>query len=449
MAVHSYSIEINAINIYKFGSLKAGIPTVPDKKNSLNIYPQVREVTLYESIFSSVMRCEIALVDYIGLINNFPLSGEEIVIIEYKNVGDDTIRRWVLAIEDITDITPDPKNRAIGAVLKCISIEALANNLGTVQQAYKGTVIQIAKQIFDEHITNRVYEFYPSYRSPNMFAEDNETRSSTIVVPNMHPIAAIDAVQSLAVSENKERYTYFFYQNIAGFNFRTLQGLTQGINARRHAFKNKYIYLSDEISEKTSDMNNKERVVSNLAFDKRLSSMQKLSTGYFNNNLFEINIAQKAIHQTRTTVDDLTAIEKFHLNTTPYENYAKSFNGGEEEQSNRTKYAIMTQAENQTDFPVLRLSERWGKDLISKIAMGQIDITAVIPGTNRFVAGDLFYLEIPEFHGFNEVKADDLISGYFLITDIKHIVRIGGFQTTVLKLNKDSLKSSLDRNSRY
>ena len=448
MAVQSYSIEITAINLYKFGILKSGIPTVPDKLNSLNIYPQVQEVTIFESIFEPMIKCEIAVIDYIGLFVNFPLSGNEIVSIEWKNVGDDQTQGWIFAIDDANSISTDSKNRAVGFILKCVSIEALANNIGTVQQAYKGTSVQIAKQIYNEHIVNRVKSFFPSYRDRNVFAEDNETLTSTIVIPNMYPVAAIDMVQKFAISEVSDKYTYLFYQNARGFNFRTLQGLSSGTAARRYAKNNGYKYLSNEISDRDSKLNNEERLVSNLSFNRRHSAMQKLATGYFNNNLFEINIAQKAIHSTRTKTDDVQMMYKNKFDTDAFVEYAGSLIEGDEI-SNRVKYTITTRPESDTDFPVYRSRQRWGKDLISKIALSQVDITAVIPGTNRFAAGDLFYLEIPEFHGFNEIKEDDLVTGYFIITEIKHIITMGGYQTTVLRLNKDSYASDINRASRY
>ena len=87
--------------------------------------------------------------------------------------------------------------------------------------------------------------------------------------------------------------------------------------------------------------------------------------------------------------------------------------------------------------------------MIATAAMAQIDITVTVPGTSSLKAGDLFYLEIPEMHGFNDVKEDDLVSGLFVITEVKHILQIGGFHTTVLRLNKDSQIGSVDRASRY
>lgn len=466
MAAQSYSIKINSIIVTKFSALTSGIPAVPDKLTSINILPQVHEVSIYESIWNPVMKCEIAVVDFIGLFTNFPLTGEEIITIEYSNVGDagdqaaqlnsgddainKTKRTWTFAIEKISDISVKDDNRATSYVITCMHIEGLANVLGTVMQGYRGSPIEISKNIFEDHIVQRVKQFYPSYQSPNIFTEDNSLGSYVITVPNMHPIAAIDMVNDLTYTQVMNRYTYVFYQTNDGFNFRTLQGLIDRPNAKRRAFQNKYKYFSDEIAEVNSKMQNETRVVSKLAFNKRHSTMQKVAAGYFNNNLFELNIAQKAIHTTRTKIDDpnILTLEDNKLNTEEYSKWAMNFDEGYE-QSNRTRYVISSRAENDPDFIVPMTRQRWGKDLISKVALAQIDITCVIPGTNRFVAGDLFYLEIPEFHGFEELKKDDLISGYYMITEIKHIVSIGGYQTTVLRLNRDSFNSSIDRPSKY
>ena len=55
MAVQSFSIEINAITMYKFRQLSTGIKILPDKNNSLNIMPQVHEISVYESIYDPII----------------------------------------------------------------------------------------------------------------------------------------------------------------------------------------------------------------------------------------------------------------------------------------------------------------------------------------------------------------------------------------------------------
>lgn len=450
MATHSFTIEIQSINMYKFGSLMTGAPVNADLTNSINLLSQVHEVTIYESIFESLMRAEIAVYDYIGLFTNFPMTGEEIIIVRYKHVGEILTRTWTFAIDSIRHISIEDKNRAVAYIINCVSIEALSNSLAVVQKSYKATPSEIVNQLTNDFIFDRIKKFYPSYSPPKMDVESNNEPSAVFVVPALHPLAAIDMLSNLTYAENSTNYSYLFYQNYEGFNYKTLQALITNPTSLAYAKENRYKYLSDEVNDRESKLNNEDRLINNLQFNKRHSSIQKLSLGYFNNNLYEINIAQKAFQSTRTKRDqmDIVTINPHDFNTKEYKQWADSIVEGDEA-SNRTRYAITTRPEHDSDYPVYRARYNWGKNLITKAALAQVDVSAVLTNIHKLNAGDMFFLEIPQFHGFENVATDDLVSGYYLISEVKRIIRIGSYQSTVLGLRKDSYNNTVDRFSTY
>lgn len=480
MAVQSYSIEINQVNLYKFATLSGGL-NGPDGKETVNIYPQVNEITIYESLFSPIIKCEIAIIDYIGLFTNFPLTGNEIIEVRYKNVGDinsttsgtprDKEQVYLFAIESINDINIDDTNRAVGYIIKCVALEGLANVLKTVKQAYMGSYSKIAQDIWREHIVQRIKTFFPKYKPLDFNVSDsaNNIQDNTFVVANHYPITAINIIQRLMTTSLGPMNGSVFYQTSRGFNLRFLQELTQNKQAREYAENNDYVYLSNEIpievtgntsnadhrgnrylhhGDDKTNLENQERLVSKMWFNKRHSALQKLSVGYFNNNLFEINLAQRTVKDNRTFLNDVQRMSSYGFDTKEFNQYADSAVVGQED-SNRTHYRFTTRPDSDPAFPLFDIRERWGKDIISKVALSQVDITVVIPGTNRFVVGDLFYLHVPDFHGFDQPGEDKLITGYFLITEIKHIIQTGGFQSTVMRLNKDSYNQSVDVKSNY
>lgn len=448
-STNSYALEIDSVVIYKFGALISGIQTIPDKKTSLDISLQVQEINLYESIFSPIIRAELAVIDPVGILFNFPLSGEEAVFIRYKNIHDNTYTTLYFIIDSVQNISNSEDARTMAYNIHCIALEGYANAKQTIQQGYHDTMPNIAKKVFDQHIVQRIKTGFPSYVPQPLIVENNDLDSYTAVIPNIHPFAAMQMLGNMS-SENTNKFTYLFYQTAKNFNIQTLQGLfavNQRGSSRQFAQRNFYKYMSNLIDDDSSKMNNDGRVITKLTVNKRLSSFQKMSQGYYHNNLFEINIAQKAVWGQPTKVEDIPTIYPNKLNTDTYTQLA--YVEGDEEQSNRTKYVITTQGENNTEYPISRMRDKWGKDLIASNAMAQIDLTVVIPGTSIFTAGDLFSIEIPEVHGFNNVKQDDLITGLFVITEVKHILQHGGFHTTVLRINKDSYKSSIDRPSRF
>lgn len=451
MTVNSHTYQIDSMILYKFGSLISGAPTVADKINSIDITLQAQEISVFESIFSPVIRAEIAVIDPIGLLVNFPLSGEEALYIRFKNIFDQITRELYFVIDKVAYLNIADDARSMGYVLHCVAIEAYGNAKQTVQQAYHNTIPQIASDVYQQHVQKRVNDVFPKYQPLNLYVEDNDTRPQTVVIPNIHPFPAMRMLAEMAVNENSDRkHTYLMFQTATTFNFCTMQGLfepTSRASRRVKAVKNKYVYISDQIEQPDSKLNNEGRVVTSMVVNQRLSSFHKLSLGYFHNNLFEINIGQKAVWGQPTRADEVNTMYPNLLNTMSYIGLASI--EGDEEQSNRTKYVVTTNKENDDQYPVDRSRDKWGKDLIATAAMSQVDLTVTIPGTLRFDAGDLFFLEIPEMHAFNDLKPDDLISGLFVITEIKHVLHLGGFHTTVLRINKDSYLSSVDRKSRY
>ncbi|QIG70599.1 structural protein [Rhizobium phage RHph_I1_18] len=451
MAVSNFTYEIKSVIVLKFANLIGGIPTKADLKTSIDITPQVREINLFQSIFMPYMKTEIAVVDPIGLFVNFPLSGEEAVFITYKDVNADKTYTLPFIIDTVNYISVSDKAREAAYMINCVAVEAYANAKQTIQEAYHDTAPNIIKQIFDKHIVKRTQDVFRAYTPVPLLVDNNDALSGTIVIPNMLPFEAIKMVSELYVSTTEGRDTPLFFQTPLNFNFTSMQALydpTTRAATRRKAHRLKYKYQSNEINDPNTKLENDGRIITNLVYNKRYSSLEKLALGYFHNVLFEVNIAQKAVWGEPRKIEDLKTIYPNKLNTKAFQDLA-TIKDQDAEKSNRTRYVITTQRENDNQFPVSRQRDRWGGDIQTLIAMGQIDLTITIPGTSQFTAGDLIEIDIPEVHAFNTLKADDLVSGIFVIAEIKHIFGHGGVHSTVMRINKDSYTSSIDRPSRY
>lgn len=447
MAVNSYACELDSLVIYKFDALLNGLQAKPNLSTAMDLAAQVHEIAIYQSVFSPVIKVEFALIDSIGLFVNFPLSGEEVVVFKYKNIADGKSNTLYLVIDAIKDINIGDDARQVGFMMNCVSIEAWANARQGVMQAYEGGIPDSAKKLLEEHLNEPIKKFFPSYPTRNVIVENNDSQTQTVVIPNMNPFVAMNMLADLAVAESKEVATYLFFQTLTEFKFVTMQGLFNGPASRRKARAKGYKYMANEIDIKDALQQNEGRVISNMVVNKRHATFQKMSTGYFQNKLFEINIAQKAFWSQERRLDETTKMNANYLNSDAYIQMAR-VEGGDDE-ANRVKFVVTTQREHDDNMPLSRFRERWGYDQIAHTAMGQIDLTVVIPGTNEFQAGDLFYVEIPEMHGFNELKEDEFISGMFFITEVKHMLSIGGYHTTVLRINKDSYNRPIDRASQY
>lgn len=439
----SFTIDIKNIILHKFDTLISD--GAADRVNSLDITPQLGEITFYQSIFSPVMKGEISVTDQIGLFVNFPLTGDEVVSITYEQ--QDVIDTKYFVIESVHHITPDNTLRTVQYVINILSFEAYFGARTRVSHSYSDTPDKIVSSIMDEYINKEIVKLYPTYKIKTIeYSGTDNLISRTMVVPNVAPFKAITWVNREAVSSDPKLYAYVFYENFSGFQFRPLQFVFQDQGFKAKADKQKYQFISNEIP--TSTMKNKGRLITNLQFNRRLSSFGKITAGYFQNTLFEINMAQKAYWMKEVTNHDLTTIAPNTLNRSVYEQFTQ-VNNGTEEDANKVRYVINNYRENDEAYTNPEYRDKWGKVISGTSALSQVDLTVVVPGNVTLEAGDLFHLTLPEMHGFNKNKPDDLITGYFFISEVKHIMMIGGRHSTTLRLNKDSYESSVDRPSRY
>lgn len=445
-----YSLELKSIVLCKFGHFKGSFPSNPDKKNTLEILPQLLNISLYESIFSPVLRAEISIGDHIGLFTNFPLTGEEVICLKFESVEKSGSREITtyLAIESFEHIQITDTTRESGYIIKAASIEVLANNKMKIQKGYlQKNIPHMVRDVFDEYIAKPTKEILGGYDKPAFVVDASDSKSQTIVIPNLNPFGAMRMLAEMAVHPDGTYHTYMFYQTLSSFKFETVQSMYRSRTAVTRASRNRYIYNAQDVMERSdSPLYNKGRLVSSLLINKRIDTKRKLQDGYYHNNLYEVNIAQKSVHSTVTKPDNITKIYSYPLNTEKFIE-SMAIKDGQDDQSNRTRYILSAQRENDENYPISDYRKRWGKDLISSISLSQNDITVVIPGTTKFSAGDLFALDIPIADGFTDNernRVDDLLSGLYLISEIKHTLQPGGFHSCTMRLNRDSYPSKID-----
>ena len=108
--------------------------------------------------------------------------------------------------------------------------------------------------------------------------------SGTIIIPNMKPLSACEWLASRAVPEkNTENYMYLFWQATDGFHFETLQKRLD------QESKKEFVYYADnEIANKLNETQ-KNHLITNIIINNRITTLDKIVAGYFQNGYFEIN----------------------------------------------------------------------------------------------------------------------------------------------------------------
>jgi len=449
-------ITVSNIEIEKF-----------NKRDKMSLLPQFMELTIYQSMFEPVIKAEMLVNDPIGLFVNYPFTGEELIIVTYDqvNTGGSNLynarskNQLKFIIKGVRDIIIGDRARSLMYIIDLASPQMLQNMRDYVSHAYYGLIEDMAEKVYDEYIAQGTTDLYKISKKP--FVKETSIKSRKMIVPNIRPFHAISWLAKHAVAkENDKHFLYLFYEDLKQYNFVTIQQIIEDALKQKETLrKNKYRYISDIASlskSTTGDSNQDLRVITNIVNNKRFSSIEKITSGYYQNELFEINMLQKAYASTPTELNEtnkydenIPSLEPFTLNTPGYIKYVKN-EKIEKEYSNRVRYII-------NNFPDVdgqgmgqpSYRSKFGNVAKYMNALNQIDLTITVPANMDLRAGQVIYCDIPENHGFNIVETDKYISGLFIISEVKQVIMQGSLAATTLRIYKDGYFTGLFETSLY
>jgi hypothetical protein len=452
-SLNPLEIEIEKVEMHKF-STSSNSPI-----DNMDLLPQFVEFTIYQSLFEPVIKAEMLVNDNIGLFVNYPLTGEEVISITYSEKGKDASSSKIsktiyFIIRGIRNVAMGDRARSMVFVIDLSSIEFLQNTRKYVSHAYYDTIEKMANQLYDEYISEDTVKLFGL--PPKPFNVEQTSLVRAMVIPNLRPLQSIQWLAKHAVSaEADKRFLYLFFENNEGFHFTTIQKLIEDGIALSDSLIPKFKYIANkEIVDNPNFYNPdiQKTLISNIIFNKRFSSTEKISSGYYQNELFEISMLQKAYHSTVTkleTTPSSTTIHPYIVNTPEYVEYVKNEEVGTE-YANRVRYII----NNYKDFDSIghgqpEYRRKFGKATQNLIALNQIDITITVPANMDLKAGQIIDVDLPEMHGFNDVDSDPYLSGYFIINEVKQVIGSGGRAATSLRIYKDSYTNEIAPNSKY
>jgi hypothetical protein len=174
---------------------------VVSQRGSLDLTRSFVSASIYESIFTPGVVCDITVLDTQDLIGNLRLQGDETVNFIFKSPNMKQIDLTV-ALYELGDQQQLESQRAKTYVLKCVSEEAMYAKTNFVQKSYNDLCSNIIKDLCD------------SYLRTKKRLEIEETRGvQDILVPHKNPFEAVRMVRSRSISaENNRSSSYVFFE---------------------------------------------------------------------------------------------------------------------------------------------------------------------------------------------------------------------------------------------
>lgn len=217
---------------------------------TINLLPYFLGIDIQEDIFMPVVSGNITLIDVDNLYENFPIVGEEVITITYKDFYSENVTRSFAVYSIGTREKATEKGSVY--ILNFCSIELLYNRQEKYSKSYK------------DKLTHEIFS--------DAFGRVNPTKGINIqqtielqdfVVPALYPFEVCSQMANRAISAEGHTGSYLFFEDKTQFNFISIEKLIKNSpipykvgSAKLHGSEDaKYIFRNYVFKDAANNIN--------------------------------------------------------------------------------------------------------------------------------------------------------------------------------------------------
>lgn len=383
-------------------NLQRVLMTNQNIKAGLSIKSQVMGFDIYEDVTKPTIFALFHMYDAIGLLESFPIIGEETITVEYSTPGLE-LTTYTFRCFEISNVNEAPNRRGKFYTLKCVSEEHLLNGTNIVDQAYNGLVSDTVSGILASYLNTK-----------KAVIVDQTKGIQKLVFPKLSPLEAIDFCRRRSVSKQYASSSYVFFENQNGFIFKTVEGLIeQGI---KQIGSRVFNFLNTSTANPEAERLSW-RTAINYEVMARTDTVQSIDSGAYYAVTNSFDITQKKL--TTTTFRLNQQFDK--LETTNKNDQIPNTSDFIGKYANSTPYRffIPTDSSRPEQFLNDMLPIRNSYSLL----LNQ-NITRILAnGDSGLCAGDVVQLNFPIQSGFtNKKEQNQEVSGNYFVLRVRHLV---------------------------
>lgn len=422
------------------------------------------EINLYEDMYSGYMCGNVLLTDGVGLAENLPILGEELLRVRISTPGfpDEDEIYMTFKVYAITDKEPVMTDRIQAYTLHFISQEGFLDSMFCVPETFRGTGSKIVENIFNKYIKlprNITAEGIESNNYSELTILEETKNNIVFTSPNWSPLRCMNYVASRSLRKDNDGSNFVFFQSNKGFYFGSVQQLID-MQAKQKFVFDRYTYSPNNLLVPNINYNNTYKKptldrsygnVESFNIGEDFNLLKSNERGHLANRIISFDIINKKI--TTTNYDHLADWKKYvHVD------YNSENKSGEPPVSDRQLRASKTFTTVYPKHPYLYDGVKDNSnELIEKIIptrmslMADMDvrkINIVVPGRTDIEVGMLVEFVLPSFISkdkeMTEIEsADKYYSGVYLITAIRHSISPAKHRMR-LELSKDSVNTKVN-----
>jgi hypothetical protein len=390
------------------------------KGETINLRFVLVELSVFETIWSNQITCDLFVNDANNLIMNLPILGFEDLSLSFETPGGGT---WIkkMRLMRITDRRLT-RERELGYILHFVTPEAITNMKTRVSKSYKGKLI-----------SDIVNDLHYNWLGGGAAEIETTKFQHHIIIPKIFPVHAINWLCTRANSATYEGANYLYYQDKDKFRFVSMESRLIQPAAKKYLFQVANVRKDTADGYKPRDLAQDVLAAEVYTFDNHLDILDNLRAGMYGNELY-VHSQQRKLWKD-FTFDYPSSFDTYkHLYPSNYlESRAR-------QDLNVPDSKLKLHGDGRpSEYPFL--PEKWIPARISQLQqLANIRLTITVPGDSDRKCGEVveFILPSPEPPLHNQQIDDKYYKGRFLIAAVRHKIDVDKY-VTVLELIKDSV----------
>jgi hypothetical protein len=403
-----------------------------DGRKTFEIAPIIQSFEIHESMKRGSVRGFAKMFDSVGLLQDFPLRGEEFIEITYRDFYDNehTDKMFLYAISDVRRPVENNPSRW-EYTIHFVSRPKIFNENIKVMRAFSGPpenraagglISDFVETLYDEFygkdIDSRFWNNPELETEPKEFIVQPTDGMQRLVVPNYTPEQAMNFFARRAYNASSFSQTFHFFENRKNYVFGTNEYSTDQIARRYGVYKFSQDYKP---SFNPDDQLALQNSIIGIDYGEVVNSIEDISGGGFVRKTYEVDLLYNIISETK-----YEHLRDFYTNNPKQRPYHTDRFINERLTKEYDRWVVKDYSnEGMPTGPGIRLDTKYPEIYNKKgthlYHTNKNKTICTIYGSNKIFAGSLIDLEIFKHTSDDDLPDDLERSGEFMVESIENI----------------------------
>lgn len=396
-----------------------------DTRKQVEISNLIPSFAIEESLDTDSMRGMVSVYDTVGFLEDFPIRGEELFVMEVEDALK-LKRRYEFRIYKVTNVRIKDSNDGLVYDMYFTSKWRFEAGKRRIIRPFETTISEIASTIFAD--------YYPEGKDMLVEETDGIFRC---VMPNYTPMEAMNFLASRAYSQERTSCSFRFFENSDNFFFVSDEYLIKLVRDNPENIK-EFMY-SDALEKSGSQFLEQMKNIITIENTERVNTMIDLYSGAYTSNVIEIDLVKKIVENKRYRYDSGRYIATSGRDSEGV--HSNRFVNDYFTEENERRYIVVKDYTSIGDTP----SNIRGEQYLPEIVQNRVSYrhhlnNTVVYGKTHgrldLKVGDIINLKVPNFSAGDKGREENRqLSGNYLVNDCKQVF-VHDVHETALKLIK-------------